>query len=95
MVTSTQSGRGEAGGVGWQEKKGREAALYDGGKREKFKKESFRYCLSSSQRNEPNNVHLTFSQARKVKKRKFVLRIKKQHGITFGEIGNLSKSLTS
>ena len=38
MVTSTQSGRGEAGGVGWQEKKVRQADLYNGGKRERNSK---------------------------------------------------------
>ena len=32
MVTSTQSGRGEAGGVGWQEKKGWEAGEIQKGK---------------------------------------------------------------
>ena len=38
MVTSTQSGRGEAGGVAWQEKKGRQADLYNGGKRKRNSK---------------------------------------------------------
>ena len=38
MVTSTQSGRGEAGGVCWQEKKGRQADLYNGGKQERNSK---------------------------------------------------------
>ena len=38
MVTSTQSGRGEAGGVCWQEKKGRQADLYNNGKRERNSK---------------------------------------------------------
>ena len=38
MVASTLSGRGEAGGVCWQEKKGRQADLYNGGKRERNSK---------------------------------------------------------
>ena len=38
MVTSTQSGRGEAGGVGWQEKKGRQADPYNIRKRERNSK---------------------------------------------------------
>ena len=69
-------------GYGRRERKGREA-------REKFKKASFRYLLllTSSQRNGPNNVSwLPFIvlrglkqnlYARKVKKRKFVIGIKK------------------
>ena len=38
MVTSTQSERGEAGGVGSQEKKVRQVDLYNGGKRERNSK---------------------------------------------------------
>ena len=93
-------------GYGRWEKKGREgwslqwriAGL-------KFKKESFRYLslLTSSQRNEPNVSWLPFNvfrplkqnlYARKVKKWKFILGIKK-NSITSCEIGNLSKLFTS
>ena len=94
-------------GYGRREKKGREAgSLRWREAEEKFKKASFRYLLllTSSQRNEPNNVSwLPFNvlrglkqnlYARKVKKRKFVLGIKKKNSITSCEIGNLSKSLT-
>ena len=73
---------------------------------EKFKKASFRYLLllTSSQRNEPNNVSwLPFNVFRGLKqnfiqeksqKKKIRTRDKK-NSITSCEIGNLSKSLTS
>ena len=99
-----------AGGVRIREKKGREAGSLrwrEAG--EKFKKAGFRYLLllTSSQRNEPNNVPwLPFnvfrgltqnfihekSQNTKIRTRD---EKKKKNSITSCEIGNLSKSLTS
>ena len=84
-----------------REKKGRQA-------QEKFKNASFLYLLllTSSQRNEPNNVfRLLFNILRGLKKnfigeksQKTKIRNrdkKKKNTITSSEIGNLSKSLTS
>ena len=83
-------------GYGRREKKGRQA-------REKFKNASFGYLLllTSSQRNQPNNVfRLLFIVLRGLKQnfigeksQKTKIRKKKKNSITSGEIGNLSKSL--
>ena len=103
---------GEQGAGGVQEtgeERAGERDLYDGGKRERnSKRQAFAicYCLLPVKETNPRtflDCHLTFSEAyskilytRKVKKRKFVLGIKKKkNGITSCEIGNLSKSLTS
>ena len=99
----TGGGRGTGDG----RRKGRRRDLYDGRKRERNSKtQAFAicYCLLPVKETNPRtflDFHLTFSEAyskilytRKVKKRKFVLGIKK-NGITSCEIGNLSKLLTS
>ena len=105
--TGARENRGREG-YGRREKKGREAGslrdLY-GGKRERnSKRRAFAICYCLLPVKEMNvrtffDFHLTFSEAyskllytRTVKKRKFVLGVKK-NGITSCEIGNLSKSL--
>ena len=95
-----RSGRGTGDG----RRKGGRRDLYDGGKRERnSKRQAFVICYCLLPVKEMNtrtflDFHLTFSEAyrkllytRKIKKRKFVLGIKKK-GITSCEIGNLSKS---
>ena len=100
----TGDGRGTGGGGG--RRKGGRRDLYDGGKREiNSKRQAFAICDCLLPVKETNprtflDFHLTFSEAyskilctRKVKKRKFVLGIKKKKQYYSREIGNLSKPL--
>ena len=99
--------RGQEGtGVG--RRKGGKRDLYDGRKQERTsKRQAFiiGYCLSSSQRNKPNNISwLPFNVlqglkqnfvCKKSQKTKIRTRDIKKNSITSVEIGNLSKLLTS
>ena len=92
-------------GMGDGRRKGERRDLYDGGKQERNSKRqavAICYCLLPVKETNSRtflDFHLTFSEAyskilytRKVKKRKFVLGVKK-NGITSCGIGNLSKLL--
>ena len=85
---------GKGGGKGTEDgrRKGGRRDLYDGGKRERNSKRqafSFCYCLLPVKETNPRtflDFHSTFSEAyskilytRKVKKRKFVLGVKKRY----------------
>ena len=67
-----------------------------GGKRERIKKCKLSLLLTSSQRNEHNNVsRLPLNVLRGLKQIRTRNKKKTKHSITSSEIGNLSKSLTS
>ena len=93
-------------GAGARENRGREKKGRKAG--EKFKKTSFRYLLllTSSHRNEPNNVSWLPLNVLQGLKQNFIREKsqetkgptrakKKKNSITFCEIGDFSKSLTS
>ena len=98
---------GKQGGTGDGRRKGGKRDLYNGVKQERTsKRQAFIicYCLSSSQRNEPNNVSWLPFNVLRCLKQNFVCKKSqktkihtwdKKYSITSSEIVNLSKWLTS